>query len=278
MPPRPKVVSGVSWEEKQEHLAAIQAVLKDSSTWVTFTDGSALHNPGPGGAAALIVLTQFDRTQFDRTQFDKTQSDKTQFDNKHADDNRIGDATVESKVYVAVARATNNQMELKGLDLALDLLQKHDQKEARSKWVVFTDSDYLCGLFERGHSAHKNQEIVAGLRKRISTLSQERGVNIRLQWVRAHCGISYNEQVDKLSRDAAKQCQAKLPAESSSKPKTNNTKPPIRLNHVRKHPSLFSNKSPPPQPPPSLSGQKRPNSARSDTLPASSAKRQCLTK
>lgn len=231
MPPRPKAVSGVSWEEKQQQLATIQKVLNDMGTVVAFTDGSALGNPGPGGAAALIVVMP------------------TLEDKKHLELNQ--QPQVESKTYVAPAKVTNNQMELKGLDLALDLLDAQQQRKTQGrtqKWVVFTDSDYVCGLFERGHSAHKNQEIVSALRKRLSSLSQQWGLAIQVQWVRSHCGIEYNEQVDKLSREAAKQCRANLaksphhppPPRSSA---SNKAPLPIRLNHVRKQPALLQRMS-----------------------------------
>ena len=74
-------------------------------------------------------------------------------------------------------------------------------------------------------------------------------VNVKLIWVRSHCGISYNEKVDQLSRLAAKQCKRNLLLLSGTKdlgnvvvvggskkrkaPKANNKPEPISLNHMR---------------------------------------------
>ena len=232
MPPRAKVVSAISWEEKQEQLKKIQSMLEDKNVWTAFCDGSSIQNPGPAGAAALLVLNS---------------------DNKSETKSKT-----ESKIYVSPTKATNNQMELKGLDLALDLLSSQqtmldpkdaknqkepkDTKDRRKKWVVFTDSDYVCGLFERGHTAHKNADLVQSLKNRLTKLSAKFGVEIRIQWVRAHCGIEFNEQVDKLSREAAKQSPSKpqhmsySPSGPTSAPAASNGSGPreIRLNRVHK--------------------------------------------
>lgn len=223
-----RAVSAVSLEEKRATEALVLSHLASPTTWTAFTDGSALRNPGPAGAAAILLLPA--------KSFEDDKKD-------HVDvKDHGGDVKVERGVYVSERAATNNQMELKGLELALDLLEEKHKKEARPLWMVFSDSEYMRGLFEKGHTAHKNSEIVSILRSRISNLKESLGVTVRVAWVRSHCGIRWNEEADRLARDAAKQSQKKIgpgtgfsSANGSSANKS--TGPSIALNRTKPKPA-----------------------------------------
>jgi ribonuclease HI len=220
-------------DEKAQQQQMIKACIKNKTQWVAFSDGSSLNNPGPAGAAALIVLP----VPMHRTT-----------------GNTVNDLGVDvhgnktmMKSYVSSTTATNNQMEIKGVELALDLLEQQQEVSPRANWTIFTDSDYCVGLVERKNNAVANAVMVASLRNRVANYRKK--VNVKLIWVRSHCGISYNEKVDQLSRLAAKQCKRNLLLLSGTKdlgnvvvvggskkrkaPKANNKPEPISLNHVR---------------------------------------------
>jgi ribonuclease HI len=230
----PKAGRPVGVEEKRYHEGIVDGYLSDGGVWAAFCDGSTKGNPGPSGAAAALILTS------------------AQGGCKSADDLK----TV-VRDYVFMSRATNNQAELKGFSLALDLLQEQHAKEARSRWIVLSDSEYMRGLFEKNHNANKNQEIVATLRKRIQDLSKEKKVNIKMVWVRAHCGLKFNELVDKYATAASLKSK-KLITQSSPQPSTSISSPNkvIRLKPPPP-PTTNNNKKLPSVLPKTASSQKR---------------------
>lgn len=150
----------------------IDKYLEDSKSYVVFTDGSSLNNPGPTGASAVLV------TGVDVKSEPITQS------------------------FTFPQRATNNLGELKGIDLALDLLKEQHAKEKRNRWIILTDSRYVCGALGP-NKAHKNAEVIQALKTRIQTLQTDHGVVVSVEWIRSHCGHQWNELVDSLAVAAA---------------------------------------------------------------------------
>lgn len=185
MPPKAKSVSADTLSEKKHCEEFILTALKTADAWTTFTDGSCLTNPGPGGAAALLVLSDPKVTLLDELK------------------------TIE-KSFTSPVCTTNNKMELKGIELALDLLEEHHRVCARKTWFILTDSAYVHGLFEKSFVAHKNAEIITPLRDRRRQLESTLNVKITIVWVKAHCGIYFNDRADIQSKNAAK-TSANLP-------------------------------------------------------------------
>lgn len=204
-------------EKAKETISLWQEMVKnhveDEKAWTTFCDGSSLRNPGPSGAAAILVLNNSKHQTYDKRFIGR-------------------DYTFENT-------ATNNQAELKGFELALDLLEEQHQKEARGKWFVLSDSQYMQGLFERNHTARANAEQVTLLRNRIKYLTETHQVIIKMKWVKAHCGITFNEIVDKMALAAAKKTK-NLPTAKLSR-NLNSTK---NIPLIRSKPNANNNHQP----------------------------------
>ncbi len=134
-----------------------------------YTDGSCEPNPGAGGWAALLLYP----------------------------DKRI-------PLSGAEADTTNNRMELTAAVQALRALPE------RSRVQMFTDSEYLKkGITEwmpnwrarnwrRKGGKLANVDLWKALDKALHTHE------VSWQWVKAHASNKYNNQVDKLAREAMK--------------------------------------------------------------------------
>jgi ribonuclease HI len=184
-PPTPKTVP----EIVLKHRRMISEALADPNCRVCFTDGSCIGNPGFAGAAAILInVKDAERSLPDL-------SENRSLETKVAD-------------YAFTERATNNRAELKGLDLALTLLEA--LPKGAKRWIIMTDSEYVRGLFVDGHTARANVEAVNTLKQRIQTLTETHGVVIEFAWVKAHKGVYFNVQADKVARAAAKRAQQQL--------------------------------------------------------------------
>jgi ribonuclease HI len=65
---------------------------------------------------------------------------------------------------------------------------------------MHSDSQYAIGVLDRGWRAHANEQLVAGLRKRLAAARNLYDVSIH--WVRGHAGVDGNERADRLARDS----------------------------------------------------------------------------
>lgn len=172
---------GAFRSEKKQHEVLIRSLLTPTPTaaacWVCFTDGACIGNPGPTGAAAVLV-----------------------------DGNLNGGGCEVARLAETLrGRLTNNVGELHAVNLALTLLERQQRTDPRVIWHIFTDSQYVLGMLEKKWTARANIEQIKQLRARLGTLSKQWQVTIRLHWVRSHVGIRWNELADKLSVAAAKQ-------------------------------------------------------------------------
>ena len=134
-----------------------------------FTDGSCLHNPGPGGWAALL---------------------------------RTG--ARERELTGAEPDTTNNRMELMAVIAGLEALTRPTPViiYTDSQYVQKGAEEWLAGWRRRGWktsagAAVKNRDLW----ERLSSALQPHAV--RWQWVRGHDGHVENERVDQLARAAA---------------------------------------------------------------------------
>jgi len=135
---------------------------------IIYTDGSCDSNPGPGGWAALII--------------------------------QDGE---EKMLCGSSAASTNNRMELKAAIEALKSIS------IRKPIILYTDSQYLKkGVTEwmenwklRNWRRKGGKLANVDLWKELSRETERH--SIEWQWVKAHAGHKYNEQVDHKARQSA---------------------------------------------------------------------------
>lgn len=121
-----------------------------------YIDGSCKPtNPGPAGCAAVVVIN------------DSSSHGMVRF----------------------LGEGTNNLAELAALDCALDLIESDDRVDKFN--VIYSDSQYVCNLFNQMWKANKNKEQVLQIRKRLEKFS-----NTEIRWVKAHAGNPFNEEAD----------------------------------------------------------------------------------
>ena len=135
---------------------------------IIYTDGSCDPNPGPGGWAALIIMD--------------------------GDEKMLSGFTAES---------TNNRMELTAAIKALKSIKSN------LPIILYTDSQYVKkGVMEwlenwksRNWKRKGGKLANVDLWKRLSEEIEKH--SIKWEWVRAHTGNKYNEQVDRKAKQLA---------------------------------------------------------------------------
>lgn len=78
---------------------------------------------------------------------------------------------------------------------------KHIQELNPCRYTIFTDSKSALDTFKNIHGNSKINYITARIIKLIHTLHED-GKVIALVWVKSHCGINNNEEVDKAAKEA----------------------------------------------------------------------------
>lgn len=141
-----------------------------------FTDGACSGNPGPGGAA-FVMLT---------------------------------DISSEANVSAAggYRLTTNNRMEIasviKAMEYAktyIDSLPKHFQEE--NVVTVLTDSQMIVGTMNNGWEKKKNLDLWKALNA-VTDALRENGVKVNFLKVQAHHNVKHNEEADRLASVACK--------------------------------------------------------------------------
>lgn len=132
-----------------------------------YTDGSCTGNPGPGGAAAIIL---------------------------HPDNS-------ESEYMSAEKNSTNNRMELLGPIIGLENCPPGDVViYSDSKYVVDGMTSWIKKWKKNGWKSSgkpvKNQDLWIKLDKLVSKM------DVEFKWVRGHNGHPMNERADKLANKA----------------------------------------------------------------------------
>jgi ribonuclease HI len=130
-----------------------------------FTDGSAIPNPGPGGAGAFILAPHCDLSIF---------------------------------AGIPIGHSTNNLGELMGLAICFHELICLFASNPFSKAIVFSDSDYAISMVastRRPWVNCKAIDIVRKLFRKASVLFA-----LTLKWVKAHAGVPGNETADSISK------------------------------------------------------------------------------
>ena len=162
------------WTEREKIEASIH-VLKEvldvpDNCSIAFTDGSALGNPGPCGGAALIYMEGLDGPQL--------------------------------KIMTAGSKEGSSYYgELLGLRAALMTIALEaviPPKEAH----VFIDCTSVISVAAGTSDATGHYETVEDIHNLVDFL-ENRQCRVHLHWSPSHIGISLNEEVDTLAKEAA---------------------------------------------------------------------------
>lgn len=138
-----------------------------------YTDGSALGNPGRGGFGIVMV----------------------------EDINGKDKITTHSSGFILT---TNNRMELMGILIGLTIIKN------KANISIFSDSQYCVnGIMKWMQNWSKNKWYKNGSKIKNADLWEQvynktKHHNVHVEWVKAHNGDEYNEQCDKLAKDAAR--------------------------------------------------------------------------
>jgi len=142
-----------------------------------YTDGGCSGNPGPGGWAYVMVLNTFQ-----------------------------GGKVIASDMG-GEKETTNNRMELTAVISSLRALK--DMKDVPRKAAVYTDSQYVqLGITEwiknwkrySWKTSDKKPVKNKDLWIELDALADE--LSVSWNWVKGHAGDEYNEQCDKMTREA----------------------------------------------------------------------------
>lgn len=124
-----------------------------------FVDGSCKPtNPGPAGIGGVVIWENENEQEFSEY----------------------------------IGEATNNIAEIRAFEKALNILI--EQGKEWEEVSIYTDSNYVVGLFSKGWNAKANIDLVASVRKKLENFP-----NLTLTWVKGHNNDKFNELADKLA-------------------------------------------------------------------------------
>ena len=160
-------------EATSESLSSESDAPTTSTTVSIYTDGSASPNPGVGGAAAIFVKNG---------------------------------KIVKKLTHYGGESTTNNKMELQAILLVYPELSETERV------VIYTDSEYVKkGLnewvigWEKNNWMKKDGEAVKNVEQWKQLLKYKRAFPLaKLEWVKAHADNQWNNIVDKMAKEAAK--------------------------------------------------------------------------
>jgi ribonuclease HI len=138
---------------------------------VGFSDGSAIPNPGPCGAGALLFLP-----------------------------NNAGKVTSA----ISLGQGDNNIGEIAGLHRLLELIDtayRRNLVRGHPAILLFTDSLLVVGALEWGWAL---SNMPPSIRALLKSYRSRKALNpTLLYWVKAHSDLAHNETVDKLAKEGA---------------------------------------------------------------------------
>lgn len=163
---------------------------------IIYTDGACKYNPGPGGYAAIVMYEEH---------------------GSHLEDEN----EIIRKIVGGSKDTTNNIMELTAIKKAfgyiLEVVEKEDNIAAIAKnglnIYAYIDSNYvLKGLDEwsinwikKDFKGVKNSELWKDTIAVYNSILENENIKIIFKKVKGHSGQKYNEIVDKLASDKAKE-------------------------------------------------------------------------
>jgi ribonuclease HI len=142
------------------------------SNVIMYCDGACLGNPGPGGYAALLMLST-----------------------KNNQEKVVAGYELET---------TNNRMELKAAIAGLQALKRpcHVTIYCDSQYVIKGMTEWMDGWLKAGFRNARNKSI-ANVDLWQELLTARNGHTISWRWVRGHAGDEYNERVDEIAKEQA---------------------------------------------------------------------------
>lgn len=156
--------------------------------YTVYTDGSCSGNPGPGGFAFVAIPEN-------------------------------GSIIKCSRPY---EHTTNNRMELSAIIYAIKNIKSQCNYSMKSKTIIeiYSDSSYCLNPIEQnwikvwkftGWKNSKGQEIKnSDLWKELCDLLALDFLDIRFHKVKGHSGNEYNEEVDRLAKEATKRAKERI--------------------------------------------------------------------
>ena len=142
-----------------------------ATTFVAFTDGSAIGNPGPSGAGALVHVPPASGLH-------------------HTEE-----------IAVSLGHGTNNLGELWAIAMTIqyaDSLWRQGHTGC-NKGVIFTDSAYARGCLLKGWTTRTYPKLISSLRQ----LLRESPISWDIIWVPGHAGVDENEVADTIANRAS---------------------------------------------------------------------------
>lgn len=136
------------------------------TSYLAFTDGSAIPNPGPSGAGVWASIP--------------------------------GNSPI--YLYQSLGIESNNNGELWAIGMAL---QYYIDEKLNCDIVIATDSDWAIGKITKGHRSKgkaRHSSTVSAINKLIASINRP----IQFIWVHAHSGHAYNEIADHLAKLGSK--------------------------------------------------------------------------
>ncbi len=142
-----------------------------------YTDGACSGNPGPGGAAAVIIA---------------------------------GDTT--GRFLAGYRMTTNNRMEIMAAIIGLEEAAQRCPAPG-TRVVVHTDSQLVYGTMALGWKGKANGDLWQRLRKAAEILRTTHGATVTFEKVKGHAGDTWNDLADRLAVEARRQAPEKLLAD-----------------------------------------------------------------
>lgn len=138
-------------------------------TLIIYTDGACSGNPGPGGAAYVIL---------------------------------DGKVEIKAKYAVGYYRTTNNRMEILAAAMALEMAQTYTGSEVRSI-IIRTDSALVVGCTMQGWKRRANADLWERLDAAEKALREDTpDIKITYEKVKGHAGDPFNDHADRMAVEA----------------------------------------------------------------------------
>lgn len=157
---------------------------------VCFTDGSCLKNPGAAGVG-MLMLGPYNSQLKRRPEL--------------------------ARLSRSLGHGTNNIAELYAIYTCLQEYQPDDSRytyvdpnsflnsRRHCNLTIVTDSKYAINLLSQNWKAKANQQLVQRIKDRMADLVTAYQIEIYFLWSPGHSGIEYNEIVDTLAKNGARQ-------------------------------------------------------------------------
>ena len=147
--------------------------MEDSSNIVAFTDGSALGNPGPTGAGAVIYGN--------------------------------GMSSIPTKLASGVSKLSNNvHGEIFAIKLACSNIATIIRKDQHKSINIFSDCQAAILVISNMEKSDNYSELIRDIQISLFELQYRYNLDIHIYWVPGHAEIQQNEMADHLAKVGAR--------------------------------------------------------------------------